>query len=92
MSAIETDHDDDPYDITPEIALHVLWFFDRGGYEPGSFARSLLKTIHLADAGNRTRLSLAFPGYTTAFQIASEDAHGIDILTEIAYPNITENT
>lgn len=78
-------HIDIEDDVTPSIAADVLWYFDHGGYEPGSFTRSLLGTICSADPANSIRLSLGFPGYVAACRWAREDPNGIERLREIAY-------
>lgn len=70
--------------IDQPTAQHVLWHFGHGGYEPGSFTKHLMLAITTADPGNQTRLSLGFPGYVAAMQLAQTSETGIATLQTIA--------
>jgi hypothetical protein len=70
--------------IDQATAQHVLWHFGSGGYEPGSFTKHLMLAITTADPANQTRLSLGFPGYVAAVQLAQNSETGIVTLTAIA--------
>ena len=70
--------------IRTEDAQHVLWFYERKGYEPGSFTQKLLEVIALADPGNRAKLSLAFPGEVSAMRLATELSRGLELLRQVA--------
>ena len=70
--------------IDTQTAQHVLWHFGQGGYEPGSFTKHLLLAIGTADPANQTRLSLGFPGYVAAMQLAQTSDTGIATLQTIA--------
>jgi hypothetical protein len=68
--------------VSVEVAQHVLWHFgDRElGQEPGSFTTRLLRTIAVADTGNRERLRLAFPEQVEAFVAVQLQSWGLEWL------------
>ncbi|WP_344568984.1 hypothetical protein [Streptomyces axinellae] len=70
--------------ITPTVAAHVLWMFDRGGYPPGTFIQRLLRAWDCADEGNAARLEMAYPEYGAAVNAAQHDPGGIARLQRIA--------
>lgn len=75
----------DPGHITPDIAAHVLFHFDReGGYQPSDFKRQLLLTIGHADQVNRALLARAYPAYVAAFNLAQTTEDGTARLQQIA--------
>lgn len=67
--------------VSLEDAAHVLWNFNQGGYEPGSFTRKLLDAWGSADYVNSARLAEAFPGLGAAIEI-SQRPGGIERLKE----------
>lgn len=72
-----------PSPIGPEVAAHVLWHYRQLGYPPGSFVSSLIKTIAVADPGNRRRLGRGFPEYVRAVSLATDEMDGIDALRRV---------
>lgn len=70
--------------ISPEVAQHVLWAFDRGGYEPGSFTQHLLRAFATADLINFHQLEAAYPEYASAVAGAQNDPAGIANLQRLA--------
>lgn len=56
-----------------EAAAHVLWAFEREGYQPGSFIENLLEAWARADLGNQFRLGLGFPEYREAIRIYRDE-------------------
>lgn len=70
--------------LSVEVASHVLWFFRKEGYQPGSFVEMLLLTISRADIHNQMRLALGFPEYAFAMQLAQNHSDGLEILRKIA--------
>lgn len=71
--------------ITADAAAHVLWHYRQdGGYEPGSFVRKLIEAITAADPINRQRLTLGFPAYVAAVQVAETNPAGFVALEAIA--------
>ena len=70
--------------ISREVAANVLFVFGMGGYEPGSFAHSLLNTIAKADSWNRSLLAEIYPEHVEAYRLASESENGIAELRDIA--------
>jgi hypothetical protein len=71
-------------EISKEAAAHVLWYFGRGGHQPGSFTEALLGAFAKADNQNFMTLEMAYPEYGLAMFTAKEYAHGIKQLREIA--------
>lgn len=47
---------------------HVKWWFNMGGYRPGSFTMSLIETIVRADKQNRAKLRQVYPEYVDAVE------------------------
>jgi len=70
--------------ISPEVANHVLWLFDRGGYEPGTFTQHLMRALCAADMANFHRLADAFPDYGAAITAMQYDPDGLAHLQRIA--------
>lgn len=70
--------------IPPEVAAHVLWQFDRGGYQPGTFTQHLLSALGAADEDNFCRLADAFPEYAAAVAAIKYDPDGVAILQKAA--------
>lgn len=70
--------------IDSETAHHVLWHFDRGGYQPGTFTEHLMVAVSAADPANQARLALGFPELVAAVQIAQNEPDGIAQLHQIA--------
>lgn len=66
--------------ITPEIAAHVLFHLDCGGWPGSPFAQRLLQAFDAADATNRLQLVAGFPGYAAAFELAMNHRDGVRIL------------
>lgn len=81
---------DDPIEITPTEAAHVVWHFAPPGTEPGPFTKLLLLLLDMAGYENRRRLALAYPGYSEAVHIAKNDPHGIRRLNRIAFGRAAE--
>ena len=73
--------------ISREVAAHVLYHFGSGGYAPGSFVESLLVAFSRADVNNHMRLSMAFPEYGFAMEIAKNELGGIDDLKKVLDEN-----
>lgn len=72
------------YTITPDAAAHVLHHYGHGGgYQAGSFTEQLIKTIDMADPGNRDKLSLSFPAYVAAVVSIKYDRDGVQLLQMI---------
>ncbi|MEU4511719.1 hypothetical protein AB0G05_19685 [Nonomuraea wenchangensis] len=72
-------------DITPAIAAHVLFHFGRGGVPGPLFYRRLLTTIEVGSADQRAALTLAFPGWVKAFELAADrDSGGPSRLVRLA--------
>lgn len=70
--------------IQAQEAAHVLWHVgDKRGLPPGGFTEALLVAIGKADAWNRGRLFVAFPGLVQAMQLSFTEA-GRDELARIA--------
>src|SRR5919108_908963 len=71
--------------ITMDVANHVLWTENRGGYEPGSFTKKLLAAWPWADDANAARLEAGWPAYAAAFRLFGQnDGRGMAILEAIA--------
>lgn len=70
--------------ISRETAAHVLSHFGRGGYPAGDWTESLISVIVRADRTNGAKLSLAFPDYGAAIDLAKNHEAGIAILQAIA--------
>lgn len=66
--------------IPPDVAAHVLFPFAGIGYRAGSFTNALIEALVKADLGNLARLSLAFPEYAKAVDMAKNDPNGIALL------------
>ena len=66
--------------ITPEIAAHIVWFFDGTAPEPGSFTKNLIATISHADTSNQGKLAKGFPGHVAAVELAQNQVGGMDWL------------
>ena len=73
-----------PPQITPELASHVLWFFNQGGMRPGSFTQRLLETFAAATPVNAMQLREAFPAHGWAMHLAQNTENGIAQLRTIA--------
>ncbi len=65
-----------------DAAAHVLWYFRREGWQPGSFTESLLSAFGKADMNNVRKLTASFPELGDAFQIGAYYAGGIQILRD----------
>lgn len=63
-----------------QAAAHVLWYFVREGYQPGSFTEKLLSAFAHADVINLVKLSLAFPELGEAYRLAAHHEGGLDAL------------
>ena len=74
----------DPGTITSDIANHILWHFNEGGFRPGSFTQRLMEAFAAADVMQNARLASAYPGYGAAFDAAQNTSDGIDRLRAIA--------
>jgi hypothetical protein len=72
-----------PMPIPFEVANHVLFHANRGGYPAGSFTTKLLDAWNLADPGNNARLTVAFPEYGAALALLGKPG-GVDELRRIA--------
>ena len=72
------------FNITAEQAAHVLWHFDEGGYQPGSFVQHLLRAFTSADLTNRHVLADTYPAYGVAVDAAANHPDGITWLQRIA--------
>ena len=71
--------------IPAETAAHVLFHYGRdGGYQAGSFTEQLIKTIDMADPGNRDKLAVGFPDYVAAVVAIQYDPNGVGHLQQIA--------
>ena len=68
------------FNITQEIATHIVWWFDGTAPEPGSFTKSLIATISYADPSNRGKLAEGFPGHVAAVELAKNHDGGIEYL------------
>lgn len=81
---LEPVHRDEPDEITPLIARHVLWHY---GYPEGVVAdeviRSLIILIRQADSEQRSRLARGYGGYVAAVNWTDADG-GLDDLRKIA--------
>lgn len=65
-----------------DAAAHVLWYFRREGWQPGSFTESLLSAFGKADMHNVRKLSVSFPELGDAFQLAAYHSNGIQVLRD----------
>jgi hypothetical protein len=63
-----------------QAAAHVLWYFAREGYQPGSFTEKLLSAFAHADTINLAKLSLVFPELGNAYRMAAHYEGGMDAL------------
>lgn len=79
--------------LTPEQrdnARQLLGYYGySGGYQPGSFTASLLRTWELADQWNRARLAQAFPDLGRA--VALMHTHGAAALVAALDDNNRED-
>lgn len=65
--------------MNENVIREVLYSFGaEGGWSPGSFAESLIRTFALADSMNFEKLRGAFPDYAEAVALAKNV--GIDAL------------
>ncbi|MGW6499385.1 hypothetical protein [Nonomuraea angiospora] len=72
-------------DISPAIASHVLFHFQRGGVPGPLFYRRLLTAIEVGSADQRAALALAFSGWVKAFELAADrDGGGPSRLVRIS--------
>lgn len=70
--------------VSSEDAGHVLYVLDgTEGISPGSFTRSLIETLTLADPNNFRALSRVFPGVASAVDAYTGDWNGKDVLLKI---------
>lgn len=69
--------------ISCDVAAHVLWHADRGGYPAGSFTTKLLDAWGCADPSNAAKLATLYPAYAAAFALLSRP-DGVDRLLAIA--------
>jgi hypothetical protein len=69
-----------PTEAEKQAAAHVLWYFAREGYQPGSFTEKLLSALAHADTGNLLRLSRVFPELVEAYRLAAHYEGGMDAL------------
>lgn len=69
--------------VTPEIAAHVLHWFNGSGYPAGSFITALIDAMCKADPSNVAKLGQAYPGYARAVTLAKMDPEGMDKLAAI---------
>lgn len=69
--------------IPSEVANHVLWHENRGGYPAGSFTTKLLDAWPFADDANAARLDSVFPKYAAAFRVLNQ-RDGLELLRAIA--------
>lgn len=65
-----------------DAAAHVLWYFRREGWQPGSFTESLLNAFGKADMHNVRKLAASFPELGDAFQLGAYYAGGIQVLRD----------
>lgn len=70
--------------VNTEIARHVCHHFGLGGYLAGSFTTHLIDAIAAADPVNIAKLSLGYPGYTTAMVAVQNWPAGADALVAIS--------
>ncbi|WP_435252201.1 hypothetical protein [Streptomyces tendae] len=75
--------------ISADVAAHVLWTENRGGYEPGSFTKKLLAAWPWADDANAARLTAGWPAYAAAFRLLGQ-RDGLEQLRAIAGDHRTE--
>lgn len=55
--------------ITFEVANHVLFQYNAGGFPAGTFTRKLLDLMGSADFQNKAKLGICFPEYALAINI-----------------------
>ncbi len=55
--------------IPSEVAAHVLWHENQGGYPAGSFTTKLLAAWANADYENAARLAAGWPEYAAALNM-----------------------
>jgi hypothetical protein len=71
--------------IPSEVANHVLWHENRGGYPAGSFTTKLLDAWSFADDANASRLAAEWPEYAAAFRLMGQsNGKGVGTLESIA--------
>jgi len=75
--------EEDPHDITPVIAAHVLWHYGYDVSEPGEGPKTLMRAISHMDRRRRNKCRRAFSAYVAAMDLASQ-VGGIDALQGIA--------
>lgn len=73
----------DTQTIPADVAAHVLWSEDLGGYPAGSFTTRLLDAWRFADADNAARLAAGWPEYAAAYATLL-DSDGVEKLRAIA--------
>lgn len=69
-----------PTEAQKQAAAHVLWYFTREGYQPGSFTEKLLSAFGHADTFNLVKLTMAFPELGEAYRLAAHYEGGMDAL------------
>lgn len=70
----------EPTNEEKQAAAHVLWYFAREGYQPGSFTEKLLSALAHADHVNLAKLSLVYPELGEAYRLAAHREGGMDAL------------
>ncbi|WP_330449636.1 hypothetical protein [Streptomyces anulatus] len=69
--------------ISSQVASHVLWSENQGGYPAGSFTTKLLAAWSSADYVNAARLSAGWPEYGAALDLLGQPG-GVEQLRKIA--------
>lgn len=68
-------------EVDSDEAAAVLWHFGgQGGRQPGQFVALLLRAMSHADPVNRALLAQGFPGLSRAFELATTEPFGLELL------------
>jgi hypothetical protein len=71
-------------ELTEEDVMHVLYYYNAGGYRAGSFTTHLIEALDSADNINMARMKAAYPSLVKCVQLAKNDPEGITKLKEVA--------
>lgn len=71
--------------ISGDVAAHVLWHYNLGGYPAGTFTSYLLSAWGCADGENQRRLRAGWPDYALALEHgAPGEGDGVEWLRALA--------
>ncbi|MGP4027152.1 hypothetical protein [Actinomadura sp. 3N407] len=73
-----------PAPIPPDVAAHVLHYYNAGGLATDAFTTNLIMAIVSADSLSKQRLALVFGEYVAAIDLVNSSEDGIAQLAALA--------